>query len=142
MLDPRKFTLDITRWPLVVITQHVSQLSDEERIATLEETDRVLAEQTGRYALVLDNRKAEPPSAKQRALIGEYGVRSAERVKQRCVATALVVSTEVMRAMITAVQWQTGKQDNLEVFDELAMALAWTQHRLSLDRPSLPPKRA
>lgn len=141
MLDPRRFTIDVSRWPLVIITQHVAQLSDEERIATLDETDRVLEARTGRYGLVLDNRKAEPPSAKQRAVIGEYGVRSAERVRTRCVATALVVSTEVMRSMITAVQWKTGKQENLEVFDELAMALAWTQHRLEVDRRSVPPPK-
>ncbi len=133
MLDPRKFTLDMARWPLVVITQHVPQLTDEERAATLEETDRVLLANPGRYGLVLDNRQAQPPSAKQRALIGEYGVRSAERVRARCVATALLVSTEVMRAMVTAVQWQIGKQDNFEVFDELSGALAWVQHRLDLD---------
>ncbi len=134
MPDPTQFTIDVTRWPLVVITQHVPQLSDEERVATLDETDRVLHANRGRYGLVLDNRKAEPPSARQRALIGDYGVRSADRVRVRCIATALVVSTEVMRAMITAVQWQTGKQANFEVFDELAMALAWSQHRLELDR--------
>lgn len=141
MLDPRKFSIDVVRWPMVLITQHVAQLTDEERVATLVETDRVLLANQGRYGLVLDNRQAQPPLAKQRALIGEYGVRSAERVRARCVSTALVVSSEVMRAMITAVQWQTGKQDNLQVFDELAMALAWTQHRLDLARHSLPPPK-
>jgi hypothetical protein len=134
LLDPRKFTIDATRWPVVVITQHVAQLTDEERTASLQQTDRLLNDRHGRYAMVLDNRRAEPPPAKQRALIADYGVRSAERMRQRCICTALIVSSDVMRAMITAVQWQTGRPANSEVFEDLSGALAWTEQRLSLER--------
>jgi hypothetical protein len=130
MVEPRNFTIDVTRWPIVIITQHVAQLTDEERIASLESTDYVLNQRSGRYAIVLDNRRAAPPSPTQRAMIAEYGLKSIERIRARCICTAIVVTTDVMRAMVTAVQWKTGRPPNTEVFDDLAIALAWTKQRV------------
>jgi hypothetical protein len=130
MGEKNKFSIDVTRWPIVIITQRAPQLSDEERLASLAESERALEAHAGRYALVLDNRLALPPSEAQLAMIAEQGVRSAERVRSRCVCSALVVTSDRMHAMITACGWQTGKPPHTEVFDGLAAAIQWTRRRL------------
>jgi len=129
-LHAGKVVIDASRWPVVLITQVAVQLTDDERLSSLSETDQVLEGRSGRYAVVLDNRLAGPLSATQRGLLADYGKRTAERVRARCVGTAMIVSTEVMRMMVTAIQWQTGKHSEVMVFDELNHALLWARERL------------
>lgn len=126
-----KVIVDSSRWPVVVISQVVAQLTDEERLSSLAEADALMEGRTGRYAVVLDNRLAGPLSPTQRSLVAEYGKRSAERVRIRCVGTAMVVSSEVMRMMVTAIQWQTGKMSETQVFDDLDAGTRWASERLA-----------
>jgi len=129
-----KVSIDASRWPIVVITQHVTNLTDQERASALMETDTVIESRPGRYAMVLDNRQAGPLSPTQRILIAEYAERTVERVRLRRAATAMIVSTEVMRMMVTAIQWKIGKHGEMEVFDQLETALRWAQERMQMDR--------
>jgi hypothetical protein len=130
MFDSDKFTIDVSRWPLVVITPRAQQLSESDLNAIFNHLDLALDMRSGRFALVIDSRAMTPPSAKQRALIGEYCLRSADRTRSRCVSIAVVASTDVMRASVTAVSWHSGAAKNVETFDDPVAAITSAQQRL------------
>jgi hypothetical protein len=121
-----KVTISADRWPVVVITQHVEQLTDEERLSSLAESDRVLTSRPGHYSLVLDNRKAGPVPPRQRKLIAEYMERHALRSRTRCCSTAFVMDSAVMRGVLTAIMWLRKPEIETRVFGELQEAIAWS----------------
>ncbi len=123
--------VDDSRWPVVVFTQVVPMLTDDERLSSLAVADALMESRPGRYAVVLDNRLASPLSPTQRSLLADYGKRAASRVRLRCVGTAMIVSTEVMRMMVTAIQWQIGRTSETQVFDELDAGIRWATERLT-----------
>jgi len=127
-----KVKVDDSRWPVVIITQQIEQLTDAERIASLELSNQVLGSHgNAPYALVLDNRKAGPMPATQRKLIAEYMEKNALRARARCACTAFVSESVVMRAMLTAIMWLRKPEVETETFGDLNAAIAWGQRKLN-----------
>ncbi len=125
-VDSPRVTVDDSRWPLMLVTQRAAQLTDAERLESLEASDRVLkAHGTERYCMVLDNRKAGPMPATQRKMIAEYMERNSVRARTRCVGTAFVSDSVVMRAMLTAIMWLRKPEVETQVFGDLDEATAW-----------------
>lgn len=123
---PNKYSVDDTRWPVVVITQIAEQLTDGERLASMAEADRVLdARPTEAFSLVLDNRKAGPVPATQRKLIADYMARTVERDRARCRSAAFVVNSAVMQGVLTAIMWIRKPTAPTEVFRDLGEAINW-----------------
>jgi hypothetical protein len=132
MFDSHTSSIDTTRWPIVLITPHHEPRSDGELSALLGELDRVLQARNGRFALVIDTRQALPPSATQRAQIGDYCMRAADHSLARCVSVGVVATTDLMRATVTAVGWHSGRRGNVATFDDLTLALAAGQDCLDV----------
>lgn len=125
-----KVTVDDDRWPVLVVTQRVDQLSDSERLASLEICSNALnAHGLERYAMILDNRKAGPMPATQRRMMADYMEKHAMRARARCVCTAMVMDSAVMRAMLTAILWLRRPEVETQVFGELDEAITWARHK-------------
>lgn len=123
--------MDDSRWPIFVITQCVDQLTDPERLASLEMCSRVLTSHgSDLYATVLDNRKAGPLPATQRKMMAEYIERNALRSRSRCVGSAFISDSAVMRAMLTAILWLRKPEVETQVFGDLETGIAWARQRL------------
>lgn len=129
-LEVRKWSVDTTRWPVIVVAQLVPELTDQERMAALEATDRAIATDSGPYAVIHDARKAGPVSAKQRMMIAEFGKKHEARTLERCAAVAFVFDSLVMRAALTAIQWVKPASVDTKVFGNVADAHAWARERL------------
>lgn len=128
-----KVTVDQTRWPVLVVTQRVEQLTDSERLASLEASSAVLAAHgADRYAMVLDNRKAGPMPATQRKLMADYMEKHAMRARSRCVCTAFVSDSVVMRGVLTAIMWLRKPEVETQVFGDLDDAITWARGKLKL----------
>ncbi len=126
-----KVSTDDTQWPLLIVTQHAEQLTDAERIASLEECNRVLnAHGNDPYVMVLDNRKAGALPPTQRKLMAEYMEKHAVRARSRCVGTAFVSDSAVMRAMLTAIMWLRTPEVETRVFARFDEATAWGRTKL------------
>jgi hypothetical protein len=124
---PNKITISLERWPVVVIAQQVPQLTDAERLEALAESDRLLSSRTGKYSMVLDNRKAGPVPPTQRKLIADYMEKHAARARMRCLSTAFVMDSTVMRGVLTAIMWIRKPEVETRVFAELDEAIAWSR---------------
>lgn len=126
-----KVTVNDERWPVLVVTQRVEQLTDPERMASLELSNRVLTSHgNDRYAMVLDNRKAGPLPATQRKMMADYMERHAMRARSRCACTAFVSESMVMRTMLTAIMWLRKPEVETQVFGDLDEAIGWCRARL------------
>lgn len=126
-----KVTVDDDRWPVLVVTQRVEQLTDAERLQSLELSNSVLQSHgLDRYAMVLDNRKAGPLPATQRKMMAEYMERHAMRARSRCVCTAFVSDSIMMRGVLTAIMWLRKPDVETQVFGDLDDAIAWARTRL------------
>jgi len=122
----QKVTIDDSRWPVVLISQLVEQLTDAERLASLDEADRILdARPDEAFSLVLDNRKAGPVPATQRKLIADYMARTTERDLARCLSAAFVVNSAVMQGVLTAIMWLRKPTVTTEVFRDVSEAMRW-----------------
>jgi hypothetical protein len=126
----RKWSVDTTRWPILVVTQHAPQLTDQERKEALDATDRAVDTGGGLYAVIHDSRFAEALSPKQRAMIADFGRRNEQRTRERCVGTAFVFDSVVMRAALTAISWLKPQVVEIKVFATLDEAHGWARERL------------
>jgi len=137
-----KVTVDDSRWPVLLVTQQVEQLTDAERLESLEASNAVLnSHGADRYAMVLDNRKAGPLPPTQRKLMAEYMERHAMRSRSRCVCTAFVSDSLMMRGVLTAIMWLRKPEVETQVFAGLEEATAWARAKLKGDvapKTSLP----
>jgi hypothetical protein len=123
--------VDDSRWPILVVTQLAEQLTDAERMDSLDRSNQVLiAHGSERYAMVLDNRRAGPVPPTQRKLIADYMARHATRSRTRCACTAFVSDSAVMRAMLTAITWLRKPEVETKVFGRLDEAITWARAQL------------
>lgn len=115
----------------LIVTQLVEQLTDAERLDSLDRSNRVLISHgSDVYAMVLDNRKAGPLPPTQRKLMADYMERHAMRARSRCACTAFVSDSAVMRAMLTAIMWLRTPDVETRVFARLDEAVAWARKKV------------
>ena len=126
----RKWSVDTTRWPVIIVSQLVPELSDEERMAALQATDHAIETDNGPYAVIHDARAAGAVSAKQRVMIAEFGKKHEARTLARCAAVAFVFDSLVMRAALTAIQWVKPSSVDTKVFADVHDAYVWSRDKL------------
>lgn len=126
----RKWSVDTTRWPVITVAQLATELSDEERMASLEATNRAIETDQGPYAVIHDARRAGAVTAKQRVMIAEFGKQHEARTLARCTAVAFVFDSIVMRAALTAIQWVKPASVETRVFGDMHEAYVWARERL------------
>lgn len=119
------------------------QVSDAQLIAGLAEFDRLLDSRPGRYVMVMDNRHSAGLTASQRGIIAENNKRNEMRARARSLGAAFVMSSGIVRGIMTAVFWIKKPAVETVVFDDLEEALSWAKGRLAAaSRNSIAPSAA
>jgi hypothetical protein len=124
---PFRLDVDVSCWPLVVVT-HEGQPDDQalrEHLAEIEQ--RVLA-RAQPCVQVVDHSRAELPSALQRRLIAEH-LDAAYR--RWCRGEAYVNPAPEIRGAMRAVFWVATPSYPYAFVETLAAALDWARERLA-----------
>jgi hypothetical protein len=126
--------------PLLALS-YVDAYTDSELVQFLVDLEAVLQE-PGQKACLIDLRRAQPGSAKQRQMQGQW-ISDNEAVLQRdFVATALVADSAIIRGTITAVFWIRPLPMPSQVVATVEAAMAWLEPYLAeLERPARPSHR-
>ena len=125
-------TLDLGSAKLMC-TRIVGARSDKHIVEHLEEYRLLLLEARGqghKLVDILDIRDAAPPTAKQRRMQGEWNTEYEALMRQTLVGFTFVVSSTVMRGIITAIMWIKPLPVPTAVFTQLEDAIAWGFERL------------
>ena len=115
---------DTSRWPLVVVTPASDPMTDAEFASYLDWMDKLFL-RGGKFAVLLDSRRAPPLPAKRRQIIGQRHKAVVDRHPGRLVAFAFVISSAVQRGIFTAILWITRGSETTRVFSSLSEGEAW-----------------
>lgn len=128
--------IDDTAWPRVVLRWPGGERSDDELVAAANAL-RALGARGETYTLLVDAREARPPTRAQLGMMLALARRFGPGV--RCVATAIVSRSSIVRASIDSVRWMYLTPSRCTHFDELGAAMRWLD-RAALERDALAPR--
>jgi hypothetical protein len=120
---------DTSRWPLVVVTPGPAQMTDAEFQSYLDWMDKLFV-RGGKFAVLLDSRRAPALEAKRRQIIGQRHKAAVERHPGQLVGFAFIISSAVQRGIFTAIFWMTGSSDTTRAFSSLSEGEAWLMAQL------------
>jgi hypothetical protein len=104
MAASRGYDFDVKLFPLVLVRSPIGV--DEDGIRELFARFDELYRAKKRYALVMDTTSTrELPNAKQRKLLADLTKACTEEARRWCVGTAMVVDSQLIRHVMTAVAW-------------------------------------
>jgi hypothetical protein len=124
-----RLSVDLSRWPLVVLT-YQGRPTNEALEAHLDEIEKKVLARRERFTQVVDQREAARPDPVQRATIAAHQARMAEAYARHCAGEAYVATPELRGAM-TAVFWREPPRYPVKFFGSLEEAIGWAQARLS-----------
>jgi hypothetical protein len=133
-----RFELDVGP-AQVLYNRLVGAQSDEQVAEALEEYRRrleVARKRRGKLVDILDIRHAEPPSPRQRRMQGEWNQANEALLRETLVGFTFIVSTVVMRGVITAVFWLKPLPVPHAVFTHRIEAIDWALDQL--DQAGIP----
>lgn len=117
----------------LMCTRIVGARSDAHIAEHLAEYRTILldAERRGQKLVdILEIRHATPPTAKQRRMQSDWNTENEELMRRTLVGFTFVVSSTVMRGIITAIMWIKPLPVSTAVFTELEDAVHWGFERL------------
>ena len=124
-------SLDIDTWPILV-----ARLTDPGDISGLE-NDLALVEdlfiaKKESYVTIIDARNGERPSPAQRYLQTEFRRKHEDHIKQYSRGTAIVVNSEILKAVARAMFWIKAPDNVTKMFTDMDEAIEWAQLRLEI----------
>ena len=84
------------------------------------------------FGMITDGRLAPAPTALQRKRLAEDAKRNEARLARHMVASAVVVGSPLMKAIVTAVNWLAPPPYPVQVFTDVAPAEVWVRERLGM----------
>jgi hypothetical protein len=132
-------TFDERDWPIVRVTypHHMS----ENEAADYYQRLRECLKRKRRFALLMDARQAELPTAAERAQITEFWRATAEESARLLVGIAVVMKTALGRAVVTALCWAYTPPFAIRSFGTLFEGEHWLRDRLALHASDEPRPR-
>ena len=118
-------------------------MSDDELVAWLERYRQALqsARDAGRRtATIVDLRHSEAPTAKQRRLQTDWNRETESLVRVVTLCIAFVVSSRVMRGIMTAIFWVKPPAARYALFESMHDALTWTLESCKRSGVSIDPE--
>ena len=122
--------LDVSQWPLLVITIPEGKVSDACVNDVLVRYNQLIREKKERYALVVDVSKSEKLNSKQRKIMSEQMNSNREFTGKYCAGTALVFDSVLIAGMLTAVFWVFKPKYETKVFTKTHESIAWAKSQL------------
>jgi hypothetical protein len=132
-----RLTIDVESWPLVRVRWPPAHLSEAELDELVTLTGRCL-DRCEPFGMITDGRLAPAPTAVQRKRLAEDAKKNEARLGRYMVASAVVVGSPLMKAMITAVNWLAPPPYPVQVFTEPHSAEAWVLGRLGSEAATRP----
>ncbi len=124
-------TVDVSQWPLVVLTTNGSPTESELEQHLLEIENEVLGRGQG-FVQIIDQRRADSLNALQRSIIAEHQERMDEAYTRLCRGEAYVTDAK-MKGVMIAVFWQAKPAYPYRFFDRFDEAQAWASRLLDSD---------
>lgn len=125
--DPH-LSVDVSRWPLVVLTTTGSPTETELERHLLEIETDVLGRGQG-FVQIIDQRRADSLNALQRSIIAEHQERMDEAYTKFCRGEAYVTDAK-MKGVMIAVFWQAKPAYPYRFFERFDEAQAWATRLL------------
>ena len=122
-----KLTVDITRWPLVVL-RTIGTPSDSELRAHLQEIESLVLAREEPFVQIIDQRKAGALNAGQRALIAEHQSAMDGLYARFCRGEAYVAD-QAMKGIMIAVFWQAKPPYPYRFFERMPEAERWAREK-------------
>lgn len=129
MSSPTPFVLsvDLARWPIVLLTYAGTPTDDAVRAHLAEVEDKVLARRQP-FVQIIDQTRGAPPDPIQRALIVDHQKRMRDAYAAYCLGEVYVAPPDVRGAMV-AVFWMEQPPYPHAFVGNLAEALVWARAR-------------
>lgn len=122
-------TIDDSRHPLVLVT-FAGTATDAEFQSYLERMETLVLQRRETNCTILDASRAGDTPAKQRRMQAEWLKRNDALLKAYSVGTAFVITSPLVRGLLTAILWLTPMPTAHVVVASIDEAEAWARARL------------
>ena len=129
--------LDVSHWPVIVVSAPDKSMPDQELEAFLDEFRLRVGDRDQPYATVLDLTHASSMSARQRKMMGER-LRTSNKHQRYNVVGAFVFTSVLMRGMLTAIMWLKKPEYPCRIFATTEEAVTWAKARMAEHAAGLP----
>jgi hypothetical protein len=124
-LADNRADLDLTRFPVVVLTEH-SLLNDAQRADVTAALDEII-DQRGRHGLVLDLSRTGPLPELQRQTVSDHAKARTPEICEKRACLAVVVKAPLLNNIPIAAFWMRVSPVPAKVFTNVDEAIAWTR---------------
>jgi hypothetical protein len=124
-LAENRVELDLTRFPVVVVTEH-SLLTDTQRAEVTAALDDII-DRRGRHGLVLDLSRTGPLPELQRVTVSEHARARTPEICEKRACLAVVVRAPLLNNIPIAAFWMRVSPVPAKVFTNVEEAVAWTR---------------
>lgn len=122
-------SIDASRWPILIV-----RIIKNDEAGYLRRSFEAVAElyrtRKEPYVTVIDTSSGHRPSPDHRYLQTEFRREHAAHVKKYCRGTAIVVKSEIIKAVVTAIFWIKPPDTETKFFTDMDSAVAWARGRL------------
>ena len=122
-------SIDASRWPILVI-----RIVENDELEFLQRSFDAVAElyktKKEPYVTVIDASSSHRPSPAHRYLQTEFRREHEAHVRKYCRGTAIVVKSEIIKAVVTAIFWIKPPDTKTKFFTDMDNAMAWARERL------------
>jgi len=126
----------------IVLVEIRGELFDEELLSMTHEVTRAMqlhSAQGVRTAVVVDLSEAPHITPRQRRLVGEWRADVRELTRQIAVGMAMVVTSQTVRGILTAISWFQKEPVPVFYVKTLAEALRWAIAQCDAEGVEIPP---
>jgi hypothetical protein len=121
--------IDASRAPLYIVT-YPETPSDQEVLEGHRAIEEIYRSTDRHVAWVVDARKVRKATPVQRRMVAEHEERTKQLAKKYNAGLALVITSRLVRGMVTAVFWMSPPVYPYEIFDDMELAQQWALQRL------------
>ena len=137
MAASRRCEFDLTHFPLVIV--QAPEAIDEDGVRDMFARFDELYRGHKRFATIIDSTPTRGlPSPKLRKILAELSQASADRARDWCVGTALVVTSPLVRGLFTAVAWVAPSPTPTVNVATLPEAVDWCLEKLRVNGIAVP----
>ncbi len=121
--------VDTDMWPILII--RAGDTDDAEIVErTLAVVEELYLTRKEPYVTVLDGSNGKRPSPAQRYLQVEFRRKHESHIKQFSLGSAIVCSSEIIKAVATAMYWIKAPDNVTKMFIDMESAIAWAREQL------------
>ena len=138
-VDRSCWDFELDQWPVLIIRPKPEDMTLQQLEVALKHYDRTLEARREPYAVVFDSRNVKGMDASLRRRLAQYNAENEDRARAFCRGSAFVMTSTMVRGLMTAILWVRKPPVETRVFEELDEAMDWA--RLRVAHNALPESR-